>query len=83
MKRNELAIAYHIFSDLKPCPFFKKGAGQQPCHFHKPSSVYEIYNGKIFQIFPAFKLCDVLECPNELRFKNRNNYLGEIDDQIN
>ena len=31
---------------------------------------------------PAFKLCDVLECPNKFRFKNQNNYLGEIEDQM-
>ena len=31
---------------------------------------------------PAFKFCDLLACPSESRFKNQNNYLGEIDDQI-
>ena len=30
----------------------------------------------------AFKLCDVLESPNDFRFKNEHNDLGEIDDQI-
>ena len=30
----------------------------------------------------AFKLCDVLESPNDFRFKNEHNNLGEIDDQI-
>ena len=31
---------------------------------------------------PAFKLCDKLEIPNESRFKNEHNNLGEIDNQI-
>ena len=31
---------------------------------------------------PAFKSYDVLECPSESCFRNQNNHLGEINDQI-
>ena len=34
------------------------------------------------RVKPAFKLCEVLECPDESHLKNQNNYLGETDDQM-
>ena len=61
---------------------FEKSACQQshPHPSRKPRCVYEIYNRKI----EASQLsnCVVLECPNKSHFKNQNNYLGEIEDQL-
>ena len=60
---------------------FEKDACQQSASFLQATLCLlnlELENrGKL-----AFKLCDILESPNESRFKNEHNNLGEIDDQI-
>ena len=75
------------FQSLITSPFtitiaiFKKGSCEQSVSF--PQATLCLQNlerenrGK-----PAFKLCDVFQCPNESRFKNQHIDLGEIDDQI-
>ena len=80
MKKNELTITYICFYH-KHCHFSKKALASNPRHFHKTTlcllNLERENRGK-----PAFKLCDILESPNESRFKNEQNNWGEIDDQI-
>ena len=70
-----------ISSFILRIAIFEKDACQQSASF--PQITLFLWNlqrenrGK-----PAYKLCDVLECPNESRFKNQNNYLGETGGQI-
>ena len=79
-EKNKLTITYHIFELKKHCHFLKKRLSATESF---PQTTLCLENlqrenrGK-----PAVKLCAVLECLNKSRFKNQNNYLGEIDDQI-
>ena len=79
-EKNELTITYHIFFDLRHCHFLIR---RLPATAYFPQTKLCLWNlQQENQGKPVFISCDVLECPNESCFKNQNNYLGEIDDQI-
>ena len=80
MKINELTITNHIFFDLKHCNFLKRCLPATPFFPQTMLCLYHLRQEN--QGMPAFKFCDVLECPNKSCFKNQSNYLGEIGDQI-
>ena len=81
MKRNELTIANHIFSDLKPCYFLKKALASSRVISTNQAVFMKFTTGKSFK---SFQLSNYVTYWNAQTnsFKNQNNYLAEIDDQI-
>ena len=80
MKKNELTISFHIFFHLTyALPFLKKVLAGYPRRIHVLSTSHATFmkstsaKSRQESLFSAdFKLCDVLECPNEARIGKRD-----------
>ena len=80
MKKMSLQSLVILSFTLSIAIFEKDACQQSACFPQTTTCLWSLQRENRSK--PAFKLCDVLQSPNESRFKDQNNNLGEMDDQI-